>query len=142
MPVLLFFALVLVSSCAVATGKEAVLDFKLVPGTAETVSVALDTPPIAGSTCTFDYSSTGATTELWSARISGNPRSGEIECEIGRTGGAETYLLFNTVRFGCFLLSRHLIYVSFDLTFLSSCFSLSCAAVITVQGHAGYKRRA
>lgn len=78
-----------------AWGKEASTEFKIVPGNAGKVAVALDTPPIPGSTCIFEWSSTGATTELWTARVKGDPRSGEIECEIERKGGAETYLLFS-----------------------------------------------
>lgn len=28
------------------------------------------------------------------AKVSGDPRSGDLECEIARKGGAETYLMF------------------------------------------------
>lgn len=76
-------------------GKEETTEFKIVPGSAGKVEVALDTPPILSSTCVFEWASTGATTELWTARVKGDPRSGEIECDIERKGGASTYLLFS-----------------------------------------------
>lgn len=94
----LLLAVACACSFAFTAGKEAVVEFKVVPGKAESISVALDTPPIAGSTCTFEYAADGATTEMWSARVSGSPRSGELECEISRKGDAETYLLFSKVR--------------------------------------------
>jgi hypothetical protein len=82
---------------SVVSAKEVAEEFKIVPGNPGRVTVALDTPPIPSSTCTFEWSSAGATTEMWTARVSGNPRSGELECEISRRGGAETYLLFDKV---------------------------------------------
>jgi hypothetical protein len=32
--------------------------------------------------------------EQWVVRVTGDPRSGEIECEVERVGGRETYLMF------------------------------------------------
>jgi hypothetical protein len=87
----------LMLSIGIVAGKEAVLEFKVVPGNPGRISVALDTPPIPSSTCVFEWTSTGATPEMWNARVSGDPRSGEIECEISRRGGAQTYLLFEKV---------------------------------------------
>lgn len=80
-----------------AHAKEAVHEFKVVPGKPGRVTVALDTPPIPSSSCTFEWASTGATTEMWVAKVAGDPRTGDIECEISRRGGAETYLLFEKV---------------------------------------------
>lgn len=82
----------------VSLAKEASTEFKIVPGREGSVSVALDTPPIPASTCSFEWATSGATTELWAAKISGDPRSGEMECEISRRGGTETYLLFSKFR--------------------------------------------
>lgn len=91
---LLLRCLVLSVAAACALAKEEVLEFKVVPGNPGRVTVALDTPPMPSSSCTFEWASTGATPEMWTARVSGDPRTGDLECEISRRGRAETYLLF------------------------------------------------
>lgn len=92
---MLCFVLLEYVALALALAKEASTEFKIVPGKDDSISVALDTPPIPASTCSFAWSTSGATTELWTAKVVGDPRSGELECEISRRGGAETYLLFS-----------------------------------------------
>lgn len=89
---------VLIALCAVVQSKENVVEFKVVPNKDGSVSVALDTPPIPSSTCTFEWTSNGATTELWEAKVSGDPRTGDLACDISRKGGAETYLFFTKFR--------------------------------------------
>ncbi|CAN8061961.1 unnamed protein product [Agarophyton chilense] len=89
------FILMFLSSITAVVTKEAQLEFKVVPNKAEKIEIALDTPPIESSTCIFEWDSSGATVEQWIARIWGDPRTGELECEISRKGGAETYLLFS-----------------------------------------------
>ncbi|PXF41714.1 hypothetical protein BWQ96_08560 [Gracilariopsis chorda] len=77
-----------------AAGKEVEIEFRIVPNKPGKVEVALDTPPIESSTCIFEWDSSGATVEQWTARIWGNPRTGELECDVSRKEGAETYLMF------------------------------------------------
>lgn len=78
----------------VTIAKQVVQEFKIHPGTDGKVSVALDTPPIASSTCTFEWAAMGATPEAWTTTITGDPSSGDLECLIERAGGANTYLMF------------------------------------------------
>lgn len=47
-----------------ASAKEVETEFKIVPGKAGNVEVALDTPPIPSSTCRFEWDSSGATVEV------------------------------------------------------------------------------
>eukprot|EP00177_Eucheuma_denticulatum_P000841 GFKZ01001515.1.p1 GENE.GFKZ01001515.1~~GFKZ01001515.1.p1 ORF type:complete len:104 (+),score=13.51 GFKZ01001515.1:318-629(+) len=76
------------------SAKEVETEFKVVPGKAGDVEVALDTPPIPSSTCRFEWDSFGATVEQWVVKVTGDPRSGELECEVARKGGVATYLMF------------------------------------------------
>jgi len=88
---LLFFLSVLLSTVC---GKEESKEFKIVPGSDGVVSIALDTPPIASSTCTFEWHSNGATPEMWFMKITGDQSSGDLECVIERYGNERTYLMF------------------------------------------------
>jgi UPF0556 domain len=74
--------------------KEEAKEFKVVPNSPGKVTVDLDTPPIPASSCTFEWNSNGATPEQWIAKVSGDPRSGDLECEIARRGNVDTYLFF------------------------------------------------
>jgi UPF0556 domain len=78
--------------------KEVTKEFKVVPNSPGKVTVDLDTPPIPASSCTFEWNSNGATPEQWLVKVSGNPRSGDLECDIARRGNAATYLFFVTFR--------------------------------------------
>jgi hypothetical protein len=82
----------------VVYAKEEAKEFKVVPNSPGKVTVDLDTPPIPASSCTFEWNSNGATPEQWIAKVSGDPRSGDLECEIARRGNAETYLFFVTFK--------------------------------------------
>ena len=84
----------LAAVAALGTAKDASIEFKVVPNKEGKIEVALDTPPIESSTCWFEWDSRGATVEQWLLKITGDPRSGELECEVERKGGAETYLMF------------------------------------------------
>lgn len=48
----------------ISAAKREQIEFKILPGAASKISVALDTPPIAGSTCTFEWTAQGATPEV------------------------------------------------------------------------------
>lgn len=59
-----FLSLIVALLAYHAFAKEAELEFKVVPGKAGNVEVALDTPPIPSSTCRFEWDSNGATVEV------------------------------------------------------------------------------
>ncbi len=92
------FLLLLVLQLTSILAKQVVQEFQIHPGTDGKVSVALDTPPIASSTCVFEWSAMGATPEAWTTTISGDPSSGDLECLIERAGGANTYLMFQSFK--------------------------------------------
>lgn len=94
----LIFASAILTLLSGAYGKTESTTFKIVPGQDGKVDVALDTPPIASSTCAFEWAANGATTEMWSATVTGDQSSGDLECVIERAGGGRTYLMFTSFK--------------------------------------------
>lgn len=97
-PVLAVATLVLAAAGAPAAAltKSESLPFTVHPGSPGSVEVALDTPPIPSSTCTFAYATVGATPEAWEAVVTGDGDTNSVTCTIHRAGGGETYLMFTS----------------------------------------------
>lgn len=88
----------LLGLAGLAFAKEVREEFKILPNAPGKVEVALDTPPIAGSTCTFEWDASGATPELWTAAVTGDPAEGDLACFVTRAGGKESYLMFKSFK--------------------------------------------
>ncbi|GAB0492955.1 hypothetical protein MMPV_004226 [Pyropia vietnamensis] len=92
--------LVAAGTPGVALTKSETLPFTVHPGSPGSVEVALDTPPIPSSTCSFDYATVGATPEAWEAVVTGDGDANSVTCTIHRAGGGETYLMFTSWEVG------------------------------------------
>lgn len=92
--------LVLAAAPAAALTKSESLPFTVHPGSPGSVEVALDTPPIPSSTCTFAYATVGATPEAWEAVVTGDGDANAVTCTIRRAGGGDTYLMFTSWEVG------------------------------------------
>lgn len=98
--VLALATLVVAAAPAAALTKSESLPFTVHPGSPGSVEVALDTPPIPSSTCTFAYATVGATPEAWEAVVAGDGDANEVTCTIRRAGGGDTYLMFTSWEVG------------------------------------------
>jgi len=92
--ILLMVAMRAGCDAALAESKK---QFKILPGAAGSVEVALNTPPTADSVCSFSYSGVGATPEQWEIEVRGDAETATITCDVGRVGGQMSYLLFSKV---------------------------------------------
>mmetsp|Transcript_2593 Transcript_2593/g.5773 ORF Transcript_2593/g.5773 Transcript_2593/m.5773 type:complete len:157 (+) Transcript_2593:30-500(+) len=95
--VIAIVALMLRASTCDAALAESSQQFKIVPGEAGVVEVSLNTPPTKDSMCIFKYNAMGATPENWEIEIRGDAETSTITCDVGRTGGQGSYLLFTAI---------------------------------------------